>query len=460
MNIPKITYSVFLIFLFILFYSCEEKITGNYEANRPPDTFIFVESLGEDTLNYLQSIQVIHWDGRDPDGFVRGFYYTWMNNPTDDDWIWTTERSDIFPLEIFGNDTIYQFQVMAVDNLDLNDPTPALQNFPIINSPPHMEWTINSTIPETTFTVASFSWQASDPDGDLTIEKFEYAIDAPDNWNSISGLKRNLTINADSGLTGGDHILYMRAVDIAGATSEIIRMPQGSSWHVKEPKGRYLLIDDYDADAGQDALYNSIMAAILPEIGESEGYDYWNIEELFPVSRTQFTETLKLYDRILWYADPIRETDEHFIAAQIAIPEFRKYGGKIIYTVKFSKSFGALGNPLEFSPVDSLGKSYNFTTSVSFKMDPLFQEQFGFVLPDLKFSVTTKNIIALKPKATSIPMYMYDNQSEAENPKFVLVGQNDNSKEYDFVFVGSPLHIVNGNNNIDEFIKIVFRDLF
>ncbi len=460
MNFLKIKIIFLLVFLLCFFFSCEEQITGDFEANRAPDTFIFVESLGEDTLNYLKSVQEIFWDGRDPDGFIKGFYYTWKDNPTEADWIWTTERSNIFPLEIFGNDTIYKFQVMSVDNMDLADPTPAAQNFPIINSPPEMNWTINTNIPDTTFTVASFSRQASDPDGDLTIERFEYALDAPDNWKSISGLKRNLTINADSGLVSGDHILYMRAVDIAGSASEIIRMPQGSSWHVKQPKGRYLLIDDFDADAGQDALYNSIMAAIIPEIDPSEGYDYWNIKQLFPASRTQFTETLKLYDRVLWYADPIRETDEHFVAAQIAIPEFRNNGGKIIYTVKFSKSFGSLGNPLEFSPVDSLGESYNFTTSMSFTMDPVFEEGFGFTLPDLKFSATTKNIISLKPKATSIPMYMYDHPSEAENPKFVLIGLNDNTKAYDFVFVGSPLHIVNGNNNIDEFIKIVFRDIF
>lgn len=157
MNFLKIKIIFLLVFLLCFFFSCEEQITGDFEANRAPDTFIFVESLGEDTLNYLKSVQEIFWDGRDPDGFIKGFYYTWKDNPTEADWIWTTERSNIFPLEIFGNDTIYKFQVMSVDNMDLADPTPAAQNFPIINSPPEMNWTINTNIPDTTFTVASFS---------------------------------------------------------------------------------------------------------------------------------------------------------------------------------------------------------------------------------------------------------------------------------------------------------------
>jgi len=62
-----------------------------------------------------------------------------------------------------------------------------------------------------------------------------------------SGYLRSITLNADSGLTAGEHSFTIRAIDIAGARSELIRMPEnlGETWYVKEPRGRFLLIDDF-----------------------------------------------------------------------------------------------------------------------------------------------------------------------------------------------------------------------
>ncbi|RMH76282.1 MAG: hypothetical protein D6681_21675, partial [Calditrichaeota bacterium] len=328
----------FLLFLLIFLWSCEEKITGEFNPNIPPETFIFVQS--EDTLNFTQSVQTIYWDGRDPDGFVTGFYYTFEENPQPQDWIFTTERSETFPLVITGQDTIYTFQVKAVDNLGAEDPTPARQLFPIVNSAPEISWAAGSVIPDTTFTVASFSWVASDPDGDSTIASIEYSLDDTSNWVSLPGDKRSLTLREADGITEGDHALYLRAVDIAGAKSNMLRMPENPSqfWYAKSPRGRYLLIDDYAVESSisgfPDAYYQGLLDSLLALTGDD--YSYWNIEEEFPSSATQFTETLKLFDRIIWYTDIITQTDEHFIAAQIAIPEFRQQGGKLIYTVQFN----------------------------------------------------------------------------------------------------------------------------
>ncbi len=155
-----------------LWNSCADSITGEKNTNLPPDSFIFVQTVGNDTLNPQRSVQRIFWDGRDPDGFIKGYLYTWKDNPGDADWIYTTEQNQLFALEITGVDTQYTFMVKAIDNLDLEDPTPARQLFPIINSQPEIDWSVNSRIPDTTFTVASFSWQAADPDGDLTIVSF------------------------------------------------------------------------------------------------------------------------------------------------------------------------------------------------------------------------------------------------------------------------------------------------
>lgn len=473
---------LFCLTLVLLFTYCRENISGSFNENIPPETEIFVKSAVNDTLNSTTSIQTIYWDGRDPDGFVVGFYYTWEQNPGPDDWIWTSERSKSFPLQISGNDTSYLFQIKAVDNLGAEDPTPAFQLFPIRNTPPVISWTPASLIPDTTFTVASFVWAASDLDGDHTISHFEYALDDTSQWKKCPGFRRTLTLTADSGVVAGDHVFYIRAVDIAGARSPVIRMPENKTWHVKNPKGRYLLIDDFlnEAQSGYpDAYYRSMLTEVLVEIGNGDQFDYWNIEEQFPVSRIQFTETMKLFDRIIWYTDLIQQNDQRFITAQIAIPEYLFYGRddgdvnrKIIYTVQFNQGFGSQGNPLEFSPVDSLGVRYNFINNGS-RYYPLpdslssFYSIFGLTLPELQVNRIILGLAALKPRVTALPLYYYDDPAKEDDPLFILLGLNDNKAEklpvqdaYDFLFSGTPLHYLQGNANLNEFFKIILKDVF
>lgn len=453
------------VLLLLLLWGCDEKITGEFNPNLPPETEIFLSS--EDTLNYTQSVQTIYWDGSDPDGFVTGFYYTFTENPAAADWTWTSERFGVFPLALSGTDTIYRFQVKAVDNHGAEDPSPARQLFPIINSPPTLRWATGSSLPDTTFTVANFSWVAADPDGDATIDHFEYSLDDTSNWIELPGTRRSLNLNESQGIVPGEHAFYLRVVDIAGAKSSILRMPEDPSrnWYAKAPQGRYLLIDDFEAETNTvgrpDAYYRGMLTEVLTPLGES--FTYWNIEEQFPSSTVQFTETLKLFDRVIWYTDLIEVSDEHFIAAQIAIPQFRANGGKLILTVQFNRNFGQQGDPLAFSPVDSLGRSFNFIlTNSAYNPDPAFANAFPGLppLPALSVSSIIVGSIALKPKANSIPMYRYDDPAGTDDPLFILTGQNDNTGEYDFIFSGTPLHYLRGNGNLNEFFTIVLRDFF
>ena len=457
---------VFLIpFSMAMFIACDNEITGQLNENQPPETTVFIQS--EDTLNLTQSFQQLYWDGRDADGFITGFFYTFTENPATDDWIWTTERSGIFPLEITGSDTAYFFQVKSVDNDGAEDPTPASQRIPIKNSPPTVQWAVGSAIPDTTFTVASFAWSAADPDGDLTIVAIEYALDDTSSWNILPGTRRELSLFEEDGIVEGDHALFIRAVDIAGTASEIIRMPENPDhfWYVQAPRGRYLLIDDYAVESSisrfPDAFYRTMLTDLLTPLGEE--FTYWNIEDQFPASVVQFTETLKLFERVIWYTDFIITSDPHFLVAQIAVPEFRQTGGKLIYTVQFNSNFGSQGDPLGFTPVDSLGKSFSFiaTNSIYYE-DPEISNAIPTLppLPELKVSNFILGVIALVPKASSVPMYRYDEANTDDDPIFIMAGQNDNTREYDFVFSGTPMHLLGGNGNLNEIFEIIIVDLF
>ena len=71
--------------------------------------------------------------------------------------------------------------------------------------------------------------------------------------------------------------------------------------------------------------------------------------------------------------------------------------------------------------------------------------------------------MGLKPKPTAIPMYRYDDPKSAKDPLFIILGKNDNKAPkdaYDFVFSATPLHYLQGNNNLDAFFRIIFEKVF
>ncbi len=57
-------------------------------------------------------------------------------------------------------------------------------------------------------------------------------------------------------------------------------------------------------------------------------------------------------------------------------------------------------------------------------------------------------------------MYRFDDPQSVNDPVFIMIGYNDNFDYYDFVMVGTPLNQLNGNNNIDEFFRIIIGDIF
>jgi hypothetical protein len=247
LNIYRLQRNLPLLIL-LLVLACSKDFSDNPKPNQPPDTFI--SFFTENELNATISRQTISWWGDDPDGIVVGYIYTFKESPENveiwsidsphPDWTFTTKTTETFNLKLSGADTVYTLLVKAIDDNHATDPTPAVQRFPIINSNPQIEFPVGTDVPETTFTVASFTWTASDLDGDDTIAKFQYILDDTtddDNWIELDAATQSITLTFADGLSGGEHIFYLRALDIAGASSKIIRMPrtEDDMWFVKEP---------------------------------------------------------------------------------------------------------------------------------------------------------------------------------------------------------------------------------
>lgn len=462
----KLKHSILaLLFFGILILGCGEKITDNPIANQPPETKLIFYPDG--SLATTTSRQVVHWWGDDPDGKVAMFIYTWHINAAvpvifqasdlPAGWTATTSKSDTFSLKFTNLDTIYTFRISAVDDQGLVDPTPASQAFPVANSRPEIEFIANTEIPETTFTVASFYWQGTDLDGDETLEHYEYVLDdtTAGTWKSIAAESTFINLKIPDELSNKNHVFYLRAVDIAGVPSKIIRMPKAERniWHVKRPIGKTLIIDDFEVLDQGERLY----AQTLDSLGLE--YSIWNIKlnrdgdtkyDLMPTSIDMFTETMLLFDRVLWYTD----SSPHFEEAQITIPRYLKTANKkILFSTQFREFFSEQGDPLEFSPVDNLGGN-------SFDVFPGIVLQPGTAksnFPILKANKWIPFVKELIPKISAQVAYRLEaNAALWQGQPVVGVVDAENS----FYFFGVPFHQLNGNQNAKRLLAIILKDEF
>lgn len=217
---------------------------GNRNANQAPETEISVKEInltGDDRLN---STVRLNWSGADSDGYIAGFEVSVDNQ----NWTFTEEQDSTFSFTIpAGQDTVdIALYVRAIDNEDLHDPTPAFIAIPLKNTAPVAQ--INDELGplDTTLLVSTFRWNAADPDGDASISKVEVRFNNGQ-WYEIIQTENVISFLVDTAIQSGsaqaslyygtnataetqkidglevnaENVLYIRAIDIAGATSPI-----------------------------------------------------------------------------------------------------------------------------------------------------------------------------------------------------------------------------------------------
>ncbi len=439
-----------------LLLTCSEHPTDAPKANEPPVTHIAVRTA-TDSLNATISKQTLHWWGDDPDGVVVGFLYTfnpnannvqaWSNHTTDANWTFTNKTQETFTLKLSGTDTTYSFWVKAVDDAGAADPNGARQNYPIINTKPRVEFPLGTDVPDTTFTVATFVWSATDLDGDDTIAKLQYALDDTLNaaaWRDLSAKTNSVTLKAADGLTTGAHVFYLRAVDIAGATSSIIRMPRATNetWHVRAPQSKFLVIDDYNISDNTANFYHAHLRALVGT------FDVWDIKSnnsaLEPPTAEAFTQTLLLFERILWYAD----SEPNLEKAQVSLPRFLDAGGKIIMITSFQEFTSNQGDPLDFAPVDSLGARISRITRNQLINPSTKYASLGY--PQLRVNTAIiPNVFPLVPKISADTLYVLPASANWQGTPVVGVTAAGAS----FVFFGVPLAQLDGLGTVRQLFE-------
>jgi hypothetical protein len=369
--------TVFCLIGFSFLFSCEE---GNLLDNMAPETKMFVDEINLSGELRLNSVVRLHWIGEDQDGYIT-HYELAINNG---EWFETTATDSTFRFDIpTGSDTTdIIFQIRAIDNLGLADPTPAELIVPIKNTVPTARFDTLNTIPDSVFSVWSVLWEVEDLDGFETLDSIFLKVNDGD-WVGLDRIESFVTFMPEAprentlqeaqiysgvqnrflpqtlpGLVvGAENRLYLRVRDIAGSFSEV---DSSNSFFLKQQNNDFLVINAHGAN-GVEKSYDSILTEVAPN------YDYLDLfVNIPPFWDPTFGFMLGLYDRVFWFGDDqqINSLGQQLLL-EVAANQIQVYlnqGGKIFITTKFPNTLndpvtGSSSPVFGFSPMDSLSSS-------------------------------------------------------------------------------------------------------
>jgi len=319
-------------------FASVDSITGQpiYAILETPDPEFVWDTLTHAFTTITTSKQELHWWGEDEDGEIIGYYYKWN---VDSAWSFTTNESGLFYVPIRSDLDVFSFEIKAVDNDTLIDPTPATIVLPIRNSKPTIDFRFQSNPSlddiggDTSFTfpTRTFFWDVQDQDGVETITDIFYALDDTCStcWEQLSAAAySSLTLTE---LEPGNHTFYVKARDIAGAESEIIQFPdidnpsEPNYWKVLPVQGDILLVDDFSLDSDNDALY--WYKSVLDTLTGNNNYSVWEIGKTLPYSSNDVLANLSYFSKIIWFSAYLG--NETYDEAEQSIYSYVISGGNI-----------------------------------------------------------------------------------------------------------------------------------
>ena len=409
------------------------------------------------------------------------------------------------------------------------DPHAAKLAFPTINTPPTIDYVYDLSKPTSiaqppprTFTVASFSWIGHDLDGDETIKSYRISLNDSTFANAFTvassvttvtlavprlrsdaagstvsadvlvGTSPNLrNLGSVNGLKlDAQNSLYVEAVDVAGDSSKaFLRFPAaGGAWFVQKPRSRVLVVDDYTkADSGvvRQFYRDSVFARISG--GQFANYDVLDISVGKTVSATgvlqagtfvpaqqhlnpALIKTLKLYDCVFWYTDPIPS----LVVAQYTLFDYwtSPDGGHLIFSTEFQSINDPSGALQDFTPLDSVS-SVSLVAPLTYPLQGDNQIPGGYLLypdsslssdiyPTLEFGTKFTYSFNMRPiYKNPAARYIYHLQPDIARGHYIgmpNIAVIDETKR--MVFVGLSLHYLTGSANGGQGVAAFFSKVF
>jgi hypothetical protein len=366
------------------FFACEK---GEEKAGLAPDTKIAIDKINLSGETRLTSSVQLNWTGYDQDGYVTGFEISQDGGLT-----WSapiTKTDSLFRFNFTGTtDTAdISFQVRAIDDDQIKDPTPAVLTIPIKNSAPVVR--VDSSIAQlsdTIYSVLTLGWRATDSDGNETLEAVYVKVNdgtwqtfpatvstitlVPENpkQNGAGNAKLYVGFNAQlspiriAGLVVGDtNRIYIKTKDIASAESKEVKTKK---YFLKRQTSDLLVVDTHigSTDPKPENTYFPYLREIYPA-----GFDHVDMlrnagENQPRLWNTTFPLMLGLYNKVFWYSDDQKNSvaDRNLMPLEAACSAIQKYlnnGGKLMVTSKFPDGVSRLSRDSQiFSvmPMDSI----------------------------------------------------------------------------------------------------------
>ncbi len=486
-----------LLILFLISSCDTSSISGEFKENQPPRTFLSVDRIDLPDEQRLASRVDITWWGDDPDGYVVAYEICVGENEAPDDqchpeseeWEYTESTDTTITLPLTpGQDTDdVLFSVRAIDNEGLRDPEGANVRFPIRNSPPEIFFDPTLTPPDTTYSIMSFGWEASDPDGDEDLNYIEMTMnldeDDPDanDWIRLdrdinfitlqinpNDIDENGNATADlylgRGMSPADDVvnnirlegnntLHVRAFDQSEAQSRTAE----HEWYIKEQTSNILFInDDNTAGAPGNVAFHT---AFLDQLGIT--YDYWDISEaLIPsgnVLPTPFDPTLPLvlaqWDHIYYISNSLERN--------------------LLYALEFTSDFLAEGGSM-FINIPSRGISsqnedavFNFLPFSGFQELPAGESRFilfpnteiesqNASIPDLTLASGSQNTLPLVPEGDANLFYNAEFTLRGEHEISRLIAASNNDQN--ILFFGIDMRDITEDSPLDQTMEYFLLD--
>lgn len=477
----KATYhlSFVLITLVALFHttSC---MRGELNENIPPSTRIALESINRTGENRLNSNVRLSWFGTDKDGYVVGYEISLDN----ENWHFTTATDSTFRFSISpGSDTTDQtFWVRAVDNEDARDPDPAFLRIPLRNTPPEASFDNDVGPLDTAFIAATFRWRATDLDGDETIESVQMKFN-DGSWFEIpsanlitfvleenaSGVGEALvyagvenssrTVKANDVRINAPNTVYIKAIDIAGAESEV---DTSTTFYFKQNTSNNLII------CGQPA---SVRDVIMPYARNAFQNDYEFLDFFVEQGTRQprfwqanFARVLERMDKLYVFTDISTFTNpatgqSASILVNMAplISQFNSNNGKSLITTILTPASDIDGLSVGF-PVEDIVRSGGQARLTA--DSALIPTMSGY--PILEPDGTITGIVPIVRSIDSENFYRAQvtplNNWSGDNLMGALRRRNGNIQQ---IFMATSLHRFVGNpSDLQQFCDKIIQDDF
>ena len=447
MILKQVKYYILLLISAVTLYNCTDVPEGML-TNSAPETYLslFPDSIISPHITRLK----ITWWGDDPDGLVKGYRFSFDST----NWTYKEGNDSTFQLVIVGNDSTFRFWVAAVDDKGNIDPTPASNLFPVYNSPPSVSFNGGTSIPDTSFPVATFAWTGTDPDGDGSISKYYYALNDTSTWNELSATTSTITLRQANGIVPGqNNKLYMKVKDIAGVYSPVVTMPDsGRTWFVRPVTGKILLIDDYPASLSDNSaaaqFYRGALDT-LPFLFSELDIKVNNGSNIPKIKNPMFIETLKLFECVIWYGFRGNNNNENpnYQLATETLPFYLAAGGKVFFSGGFGNTIDQGFNPVEFAPVDSV-TFYQATTVFTTTPVIVYDQNY----PELTVSSTIDRIRGLVYKPSARVVYKMPYNPTYDTTK-ITISIKDAAVNPKVFLMTVPLNRMNGSSNAAIFLR-------